>query len=365
MSGKVNIKTVISFAGAYVATVIGSGFATGQEILQFFTFYGYAGIIGGIISMILFSWFGAEVIEKGRELKLKEPIKIYQVYCGKYLGTFFEWFGPLFLFGTLVIMIAGAGATLSEYYGLNPYVGRIGMAIVSLITVSLGLTRLSKILGNIGPIIIIFTLLVGAISLFSNIDALSNAGTMVDSLNIKTATSNGYFSGVLYTCYNVIIVITFLTGMGASAVNKKDAVWGGIVGGVALMAAAIMMNLALLSDIGNIYTKEIPALYLADKISPIIGILFSVVLLLGIYTTAVPLLWSVTNRFVEDDHPKFKIITIVVSILACIGGLLPFDKLVGTLYPYTGYMGILILLCMLYRRITKTEGYKENKSEIS
>ncbi|MFQ7119072.1 MAG: hypothetical protein ACLRPW_02935, partial [Intestinibacter sp.] len=99
---------------------------------------------------------------------------------------------------------------------------------------------------------------------------------------------------------------------------------------------------------------EIPALYLADKISPIIGILFSVVLLLGIYTTAVPLLWSVTNRFVEDDHPKFKIITIVVSILACIGGLLPFDKLVGTLYPYTGYMGILILLCMLYRRITKT-----------
>lgn len=96
MSGKVNIKTVISFAGAYVATVIGSGFATGQEILQFFTFYGYAGIIGGIISMVLFSWFGAEVIDKGRELKLKEPIKIYQVYCGKYLGTFFEWFGPLF-----------------------------------------------------------------------------------------------------------------------------------------------------------------------------------------------------------------------------------------------------------------------------
>lgn len=88
MSGKVNIKTVISFAGAYVATVIGSGFATGQEILQFFTFYGYAGIIGGIISMVLFSWFGAEVIDKGRELKLKEPIKIYQVYCGKYLGTF-------------------------------------------------------------------------------------------------------------------------------------------------------------------------------------------------------------------------------------------------------------------------------------
>ncbi len=38
MSEKVNVKTVISFAGAYVATVIGSGFATGQEIMQFFSF---------------------------------------------------------------------------------------------------------------------------------------------------------------------------------------------------------------------------------------------------------------------------------------------------------------------------------------
>ncbi len=39
MSEKVNVKTVISFAGAYVATVIGSGFATGQEIMQFFSLW--------------------------------------------------------------------------------------------------------------------------------------------------------------------------------------------------------------------------------------------------------------------------------------------------------------------------------------
>ena len=79
MSEKVNVKTVISFAGAYVATVIGSGFATGQEIMQFFSFYGFAGIIGGIISMVLFSWMGASVMSKGKELQLKEPIKIYRI----------------------------------------------------------------------------------------------------------------------------------------------------------------------------------------------------------------------------------------------------------------------------------------------
>nr|WP_330401678.1 hypothetical protein [Clostridioides difficile] len=114
MSEKGNVKTVISFAGAYVATVSGSGFATGQEIMQFFCFYGFAGIIGGIISMVVFSWMGASVMSKGKELQLKEPIKIYRVYCGKYLGIFFEWFGPVFLFGVFVVMISGAGATLTE-----------------------------------------------------------------------------------------------------------------------------------------------------------------------------------------------------------------------------------------------------------
>ena len=34
-------RAVIRIAGAYVAWVMGSGFATGQEILQFFTSYGY------------------------------------------------------------------------------------------------------------------------------------------------------------------------------------------------------------------------------------------------------------------------------------------------------------------------------------
>ncbi len=48
--------------------------------------------------------------------------------------------------------------------------------------------------------------------------------------------------------------------------------------------------------------------------------MFSVALILGIYTTAVPLLWSVTNRIVEDEHPKFKLVTTVIAILACIGG---------------------------------------------
>ena len=41
MKERCSKKTVIRIMGAYVSWVMGSGFATGQEIFQFFTSYGY------------------------------------------------------------------------------------------------------------------------------------------------------------------------------------------------------------------------------------------------------------------------------------------------------------------------------------
>lgn len=37
---------VLTYGGAIIAFLIGSGFATGQEILQYFTSYGYWGVFG-------------------------------------------------------------------------------------------------------------------------------------------------------------------------------------------------------------------------------------------------------------------------------------------------------------------------------
>ena len=49
MENKVSMANVVKFAGAYVACAIGSGFATGQEIMQFFTAQGIMSILGSII----------------------------------------------------------------------------------------------------------------------------------------------------------------------------------------------------------------------------------------------------------------------------------------------------------------------------
>ena len=63
MKQKVNGLNVIKYAGAYIAFIIGSGFATGQEIIQFYTSYGIWGIGSIAISMFLFAWVGGTVTD--------------------------------------------------------------------------------------------------------------------------------------------------------------------------------------------------------------------------------------------------------------------------------------------------------------
>ena len=55
MGQQIDWKNVLKLSGAYMAYLIGSGFATGQEVMQFFASYGKAGIAGIVLSAILFA----------------------------------------------------------------------------------------------------------------------------------------------------------------------------------------------------------------------------------------------------------------------------------------------------------------------
>lgn len=349
---------VINFIGAFVAFCVGSGFASGQEILQFFTVYGVFSFGALAICAVLFAWLGSTLMVAGYNLKLKSTNEIFKHYCGPYLGAFFEAFVPFFLFCVFVIMIAGAGATLSEYYGMPSYAGRVMMALLSLATILLGLRRMIRVIGWIGPMIILFSLLIGVLGVLYNPDglkAIPENFAKLDPIKLQglKASPSWWQAGILYAAYIVLGSAPFFAGMGTEARSRKDALWGGILGGGTLILIAALLSTGMLANMELIYVKEIPTLAIADKALPALGVFFSLILLAGIYTTAAPMLWSVCNRFSVDGTPKFKIIACVATVVAYFGGGLPFGKLVGTIYPYTGYLGIFFLLCMFYHQLVK------------
>ena len=147
---------MIRIAGAYVAWVMGSGFATGQEILQFFTSYGYASVALLGMNLIGFLLIGPMILQAGfenaRDAKagLTQPSH-FQYFCGRTIGTFYDWFLPASMFAGMVILISGSGATLHEYYGINHFVGALIMAAAALIAYIAGFQRFVKVVSFIGP----------------------------------------------------------------------------------------------------------------------------------------------------------------------------------------------------------------------
>ena len=359
MEGKTSSKNILKFAGAYVACAIGSGFATGQEIMQFFTAHGTLSILGSIITMVLFSLLGGTIMKHARELELKVPGHIVKYYFGDTLGKIFEILFQVFLYAIFVIMIAGAGATLAEYYGIHPLVGRVCMAIVAFLSVILGLTKLTDILGSMGTVIVVFAVAVGLISFLMNMDGFSNANAVLSEIEMTKPNGGALFSSILYPGFNIVAVLVFSAGIGSSANNKKEAFYGGVLGGIFFGLAILCMNLGLLSQIGIVYNKEVPSLILADQLGHVIGVVFSVILICGIYTTAVPMLWGVTSQFAKEKTKKFTLVALILTIIAFILGMTDFSKLVNTVYPFSGYMGILLMVLILYRVLSNKR--KEKK----
>lgn len=58
----VSWKTVLGISGSIIAFAIGSGFATGQEALQFYASYGFWGIAGASVFFILNLFFWSDFI---------------------------------------------------------------------------------------------------------------------------------------------------------------------------------------------------------------------------------------------------------------------------------------------------------------
>ncbi len=353
----VSWKKVFAFAGAFIAFLIGSGFATGQEILQYFTSYGYMGIAGALVVMILMIYVGVDFITVGQVKKFPKPSEIFRYYCGNALGTFFDFFSIVFIFMSFMVMVAGAGATLNQHFGLPVAVGGIGLAVVVVATVIFGLNRIVDVIGNIGPLIVVISIALGLSAILRDPAGIAEGNALLPTLELTKASTNWFFAAGSYVGFCMLWLAAFMAAMGATANSKKEAALGGVFGAVAFSLAVIIVALGLLANIKQVNGTQIPMLYLAENLHPIFATGFSLIIMAGIFTTAVPLLWTVVARFSEEKTPKFRWLTVTLAALGTfIGLVVPFSKMVNIVYVINGYVGILLLLSMFLKTVMRLMG---------
>ncbi len=343
---------VMTYSGAFIAFLIGSGFATGQEVLQYFSSYGYLGVLGVIVVFLLFLYVGIDFVTVGQKNQFPKGSDIYKYYCGNIIGNFYDYFSIAFIYMSYIVMIGGAGATINQQYGFPIYVGGILMGILAASTVVFGLGKIVDVIGKIGPAIVLLTIVLGITAIVKNPQGLGAANEIIPTLDLLKASSNWFYAAASYVGFCMLWLAAFMTSMGASSKSRKESVLGATFGAAGFSIALAIITLGILANIEQLAGTMVPSLILAKNIHPVLAVIFSFIVVAGIYTTAVPLLWQVVARFSEEKTHKFRLLTIILAAIGVFVGLkVPFNKLVNIIYVINGYVGILLLGFMILKTI--------------
>ncbi|HHY92652.1 MAG TPA: hypothetical protein GX511_04870, partial [Firmicutes bacterium] len=241
--GKTRQLSASTIAATYVGTVVGAGFASGQEVLQFFSAFGAWGLLGIVVATALFVFFGLAIMELGHKVKAKSHLPVIQAAGGRWAGSALDLIITFFLFGALVSMAAGSGAIFVEQFGLPALAGSLLLLGLTLATVVLGISRVIDSISFVAPILLTSVLGLSFITILSQPQGLVANLAWHDPA--KTAVPYWPLAALLYTSYNLILSVAVLAPLGAlsrTAALRQGALWGGLGlgAGVLAIAAAIL-----------------------------------------------------------------------------------------------------------------------------
>lgn len=353
------LVTIIAICGACISFYIGAGFATMQEVLQYEASYGSLFWLVILVTAIIYLYTNISFATNGNRLKLKRGGDIYGVYCGvfgnkfkKISATFFDYFSALFCYMSFVVMCGGASSTVTQQWGVPSNVGAVVLTILVICTVIFGLNGILNALSKIGPIIIIMILFISIITSFKGYPYLSDNMQKIDLgeyVNIMKQVGGGnpIASGASYGGFVILWFASFLAEIGSK--NKlKEVNIGMILSAIFIFASAAICCIALIGNIEITAGADIPALELASTISPILAQIFAIVICAGIYTSAVPLLWTGVRKISEEGTLKYKATTVIAGILGCIiACFVPYKGLINILYGINGYLGFILIFFMI------------------
>lgn len=365
------IKNILAISGACISFYIGAGYSTMQEVIQYEASYGSLFYIPIIVAALIYIYTNISFAVNSSRLGLTRGGQIFEKYFSCFGGeiatiggAIFDWFSALFCFMCYIVMCGGANSVFSQQYDLQQGAGSLILCALVIVTVVFGLDYIVKKLSKYSVIIIGFILLVSMTSVFcSSNNYLSNIN-QIDLgyyANIITQIGNGnpLISGLSYGGFVILWFAAFIAEI--SNKNKLNNVTKGIVlSAIFIFLTSAFCCFSLICNISDIASADIPALVLANNISPLFSLLFSAIIFIGIFTTAVPLLWTWIRKLSNEKTVKYKALTIVFAIAGClIACFIPYKGLINIFYGINGYIAFPFVIVMIIydirTKMSKTE----------
>jgi uncharacterized membrane protein YkvI len=331
----------------YIGTVVGAGFASGQEVLQFFGRFGNWGYLAIFVTTFLFAWLGYRLLQLGHDLKAYTYRDVNEYLFGRRVGAFIDVVMMIMLFGVTVAMIAGAGELFRERAHLSFQLGAIVMMVVTFLTILRGIDGIMKANTIIVPIMVSFVLFAAFHALYTHgIAQVWQAGAIgLGGHPILTG-----ISAILYSALNIGLAAGVLIPLGASVTDRKVLKRGAEMGalGLGMMLTAVMFT--LLAHYPNVLSFAVPMGYVASRLGPSVQWLFVVVLWGEIYSTLVGNVFAIGTQFDQRFPRQREIIFAITLLLAYAVSQVGFTNIVTYAYTAFGWVCMLLLMALLWPR---------------
>ena len=358
-------------AATFIGTVVGAGFASGQEILSFFTLYGWPGTAGIVLVAAAFAAGGRWWLEMGARTRAPSYREALEMAAGPWASAFLDGLLVTSLFAGVGVMTAGAAAVTADLLGWAPWTGRLVFAALCAATVWRGLPGVLAANAAVVPVLVIAVVVVAAHSLVHSPPATPPhpggpqlpeavplgwsraAPGRLASVLAPLATAlpaapapHWLLAALLYAGFNLLLALPVLVPLGGVAppASRRG---GSLIGGVGLASLALLLHLAMLVHMPAPATREIPVLYLAGGLPGWIRTAVAAVLWTEIFTTAVGSLYGLASRLAPPDSGPYRLAVVGAAAAATTVAGAGFAQLVRVLYPLMGWLGLGLMAWLL------------------
>lgn len=338
-----NILESLKVSFVIIGTIIGAGFASGQEIYTFFNVYGLKGLLGIFISCMLIGIVIYKTLRISMNLKREEyeaflkSIIPEKLRDNKILIFTINNIINIFLLISFFIMVSGFASYFFQEFQASKIYGGIIIAILSLITFFKDINGIVKINTYLIPILILLVILLGA--------KQTNCGKLCFN-NFQESNVRWILSSILYASYNSITLIPMLVSMKKMIKSKKQINQIVTIVTTVMTVLSVIIYFLIQVFIKDLEGIEIPIVYIAGLLGNVYKYLYGFVILVAIFTTAISAGYSflVNCTKGKKQYTYWAIIMCITSILV---SKLSFSGLINFLYPIFGYLGIIQIIFIL------------------
>lgn len=348
-------KRAVAISMAFIGVVVGAGFASGQEALQYFVAFGNMGLWGVLLASALMIITGVAILQLGSYFQADEHTAVYDNISGPIVSRILDWGTLATLFSIGFVMFAGGGSTISQQFeGVPIWVGGAVMLVLVLLVGLLDVDKVSNVIGAITPFIIIFVVLAtGYTIIVTDVDWSSANEFAVN--NVESPLSNWWLAALNYTGLNVMCAVSMSIVIGGNILDNRAVGVGGLIGGFFYLLLLALLVVSLYMVAPEVYKQDLPVLMLINHVNPVLGYFMTFIIYGMVFNTAIGMFYAMGKRLTRKKPKLFYPVYAGACVVGFILSFIGFKQLVSSVYPILGWIGLLMIAVMVISWITQRD----------